>query len=217
MEIEFNLAGHSRRATSKSKAARPQLGLPCRPFYNWRASTTVTVLPPFHIHPTTLAIKEILGTSLVHHSHKHHHQLASTTSLTIGATPRLPTIMFFVKQLEHRIDLHPSYLGGQALDYVMTRLYEEVEGQNMGIMMIISIIDIADISEPKIVPGTGEAQYDISYRAIIFRPFRGEVVDGLVSSVVSNGFFVDVAGLSVFVSKAVSSGQEQELERNWRP
>lgn len=112
--------------------------------------------------------------------------------------------MFFVKQLEHRIDLHPSFLGGQALDYVMTRLYEEVEGQNMGIMMIISIIDIADISEPKIVPGTGEAQYDISYRAIIFRPFRGEVVDGLVSSVVSNGFFVDVAGLSVFVSKAVS-------------
>nr|POF26361.1 dna-directed rna polymerase ii subunit rpb7 [Quercus suber] len=87
--------------------------------------------------------------------------------------------MFFVKQLEHRIDLHPSFLGGQALDYVMTRLYEEVEGQNMGNMMIISIIDIADISEPKIVPGTGEAQYDISYRAIIFRPFRGEVVDGL--------------------------------------
>nr|POF12727.1 dna-directed rna polymerase ii subunit rpb7 [Quercus suber] len=115
--------------------------------------------------------------------------------------------MFFVKQLEHRIDLHPSFLGGQALDYVMTRLYEEVEGQNMGIMMIISIIDIADISEPKIVPGTGEAQYDISYRAIIFRPFRGEVVDGLVSSVVSNGFFVDVAGLSVFVSKAMIPSQ----------
>lgn len=114
--------------------------------------------------------------------------------------------MFFVKNLEHRINLHPSFLGGQAQEFVLNRLYEEVEGQNMGSLMIISIIDVLDISEPKIVPGTGEAQYDISYRAIIFRPFRGEVVDGLVTSVVNNGFFVDVAGLNVFVSKAVSLG-----------
>ena len=57
---------------------------------------------------------------------------------------------------------------------------------------------------PKIIPGSGYAQYNVSYRAIVWRPFRGEVVDGMVSSVVNNGFFVDVGGLSVFVSKAVS-------------
>ena len=38
----------------------------------------------------------------------------------------------------------------------------------------------------------------------MWQPFRGEVVDGEVSQVVNNGFFVDVGGLSVFVSKAVS-------------
>ena len=69
--------------------------------------------------------------------------------------------------------------------------------------MIVAVLSIDDISEPKIVPGTGFAQYNVGYRAIVWRPFKGEVVDGMVSSVVANGFFVDVGGLSVFVSKAV--------------
>lgn len=112
--------------------------------------------------------------------------------------------MFFVKVLEHTATLHPSFFGAQASEYIIDQLYRDREGSNTGTMMIIAIIDIEDISEPKIIPGSGYAQYNVSYRAIVWRPFRGEVVDGMVSSVVNNGFFVDVGGLSVFVSKAVS-------------
>lgn len=112
--------------------------------------------------------------------------------------------MFFVKPLEHTVTLHPSFFNAQAEDYVKAKLYQDVEGTNTGTMMIIAIIDIEGMSDPKILPGTGFAQYNVAYRAIVWRPFRGEVVDGLVSSVVNNGFFVDVGGLSVFVSKAVS-------------
>ena len=112
--------------------------------------------------------------------------------------------MFFIKTLQDRLPLHPSYFGAQAREYITDQLYARNEGKSTGNMMIIAIIDVEDISEPKIMPGTGMAQYDISYRAIVWRPFRGEVVDGLVSSVLANGFFVDVAGVAVFVSKAVS-------------
>lgn len=111
--------------------------------------------------------------------------------------------MFFVKELEYRVTLHPSFFNQGAPQAVIEKLYTDREGKNLGTMMIVAIIDVTDISEPKIVPGTGFADYDISYRAIVWRPFKGEVVDGLVSSVVHNGFFVDVGGLSVFVSKAV--------------
>ncbi|RMY32512.1 hypothetical protein D0866_06562 [Hortaea werneckii] len=111
--------------------------------------------------------------------------------------------MFFVKVLEHTATLHPSFFGAQASEYIIDQLYRDREGSNTGTMMIIAIIDIEDISEPKIIPGSGYAQYNVSYRAIVWRPFRGEVVDGMVSSVVNNGFFVDVGGLSVFVSKAM--------------
>ena len=112
--------------------------------------------------------------------------------------------MFFVKELEHRIDLHPSFFTSEAESYIKAKLYQDVEGTNTGTIMIIAVLSIDDISEPKIAPGTGFAQYNVGYRAIVWRPFRGEVVDGLVSSVVNNGFFVDVGGLSVFVSKTVS-------------
>jgi DNA-directed RNA polymerase II subunit RPB7 len=71
-------------------------------------------------------------------------------------------------------------------------------------MMIVRIIGIQEISEPTVMPGTGMAMYTISYRAVVWQPFRGEVVDGEVSQVVPNGFFVDVGALGVFVSKAVS-------------
>ncbi|KAK3675492.1 DNA-directed RNA polymerase II subunit [Recurvomyces mirabilis] len=115
--------------------------------------------------------------------------------------------MFFVKTLEERLPLHPSYFGAQSQQYIIDQLYQRNEGKNTGTMMIIAIIDVLDVSEPKIMPGTGMAMYDISYRAIIWRPFRGEVVDGLVSSVVSGGFFVDVGGLSCFVSRQMIPAQ----------
>ncbi|KAK1058971.1 DNA-directed RNA polymerase II subunit [Friedmanniomyces endolithicus] len=87
--------------------------------------------------------------------------------------------MFCVKLLQDTLPLHPSYFGAASQQYITDLLYTRNEGKNTGTMMIIAIIDIDDISEAKIMPGTGMAMYDISYRAIIWRPFRGEVVDGL--------------------------------------
>ncbi|KAK0961538.1 DNA-directed RNA polymerase II subunit [Friedmanniomyces endolithicus] len=88
--------------------------------------------------------------------------------------------MFFVKLLQDTLPLHPSYFGAASQQYITDLLYARNEGKNTGTMMIIAIIDIDDISEAKIMPGTGMAMFDISYRAIIWRPFRGEVVDGLM-------------------------------------
>jgi DNA-directed RNA polymerase II subunit RPB7 len=127
--------------------------------------------------------------------------------------------MFFVKELEHRIDLHPSFFSSSAQDYIRAKLYQDVEGTNTGTHMIVAVLNIDEISEPKIVPGTGFAQYNVGYRAIVWRPFKGEVVDGMVQSVVSNGFFVDVGGLSVFVSKAVGferCSRGRILSAKWR-
>ncbi|KAK3623620.1 DNA-directed RNA polymerase II subunit [Elasticomyces elasticus] len=111
--------------------------------------------------------------------------------------------MFFVKTLQDTLPLHPSYFGAHARQYITDLLYTRNEGRNTGVMIILAIIDIDDISEPKIIPGTGMAEYNVSYRAIIWRPYKGEVVDGLVSNVVGTGFFVAVGGLNVFVSKAM--------------
>jgi len=100
--------------------------------------------------------------------------------------------MFFVAHRVRECTLHPSFFNSGADAQVRQRLYEDMEGKVEGTEMIVQIIEIDEISEPVLVPGTGMAKYTLSYRAIVWRPFRGEVVDGMVTSVVNNGFFVDV-------------------------
>ncbi|KAG7694531.1 hypothetical protein KL930_003849 [Ogataea haglerorum] len=59
-----------------------------------------------------------------------------------------------------------------------------------------------DVGKGKIVPGQqGYAEFEVKYRAVVWKPFKGEVVDAIVSSVNNMGFFADVGPLSVFISK----------------
>lgn len=114
--------------------------------------------------------------------------------------------MFFVAHKTRECTLHPSFFNNDASKKVIERLYTDMQGTIEGPEMIVQIIEVDEISDPVLVPGTGMAKYTLAYRAIVWRPFRGEVVDGMVSSVVSNGFFVDVGALNVFVAKAVREG-----------
>lgn len=113
--------------------------------------------------------------------------------------------MFFVKELEHSVTLHPSFFAGDARQKIEERLRQDTEGICSGGMVIVLIIGIDLISEPKVIPGRGFAQYDCAFRAVVWKPFKGEVVDGVVTHVIDSGFFVDVSGLNVFVSRAVSA------------
>lgn len=57
-----------------------------------------------------------------------------------------------------------------------------------------------DMGRGKIIPNDGSAEFEVKYKAIVWRPFRGEVVDGIVSNVQALGIFVDVGPLNVFIS-----------------
>lgn len=111
--------------------------------------------------------------------------------------------MFFIANRERELTMHPSFFDSGASEMIKEKLHEDLEGKIEGTLMIIQIIEVDEVSEPKLVPGTGMASYVLSYRALVWRPYRGEVVDGLVTSVVNNGFFVDVGGMSVFVSRTM--------------
>ena len=84
--------------------------------------------------------------------------------------------MFFLKEETKIISLHPSYFGPNVRDYLINRLNEEEEGSCTGDHFVICVMDMVDIGEGKVVPGSGGAEYTIKYRAIIWKPFRGETV-----------------------------------------
>ncbi|KAG9255074.1 DNA-directed RNA polymerase II subunit-like protein [Emericellopsis cladophorae] len=108
--------------------------------------------------------------------------------------------MFFLRNMERRVTLHPSFFCKDAHDLVIDNLLRDVEGSCSGNYYIISIMDTFDISEGRILPGTGMAEFTVGYRAVVWRPFKGETVDGIVVSVNPQGFFAQVGPLKLFVS-----------------
>lgn len=112
--------------------------------------------------------------------------------------------MFFLKELTHTINLHPQYFGPQIRQFLERRLYDEVEGTCSGRFgYVISVIEIVDIGNGVLLSNTGFAEYKIKYKAIVFKPFKNQVVDGIVTTVNKIGFWADVGPLQVFVSSHV--------------
>ena len=70
------------------------------------------------------------------------------------------------------------------LQYLESKLYADVEGTCSGQFgYIIAVVSILDIGTGMVLPGSGQAEFITRYRAIVFKPFKGEVVDGVVNNV----------------------------------
>ena len=88
------------------------------------------------------------------------------------------------KELTHTILLHPSYFGPRMLQFLESKLYSDVEGTCSGAFgYIIAVVSILDIGKGMVLSGSGQAEFITRYRAIVFKPFKGEVVDGVVNNV----------------------------------
>ncbi|KAL6041532.1 DNA-directed RNA polymerase II subunit RPB7, variant 2 [Balamuthia mandrillaris] len=60
---------------------------------------------------------------------------------------------------------------------------------------------VVSIGKGQVVSGNGFVTFPITYKAVVFRPFKGEVVDAVVTQVNKMGFMAEVGPLQVFVSK----------------
>jgi len=70
------------------------------------------------------------------------------------------------------------------LNFLESKLYSDVEGTCSGQFgYIIAVVSILDIGKGMVLGGSGQAEFITRYRAIVFKPFKGEVVDGVVNNV----------------------------------
>ncbi|KAJ3133274.1 DNA-directed RNA polymerase II subunit [Physocladia obscura] len=116
-------------------------------------------------------------------------------------------IIRFSKELTHTIQLHPRFFGAQLRESLKKRLYDEVEGTCSGLFgYIIAVIEIVSIGKGVLQTSSGYAEFLITYKAIVFKPFKGQVVEGVVTTVNRMGFFADVGPLQVFVSAHLIPG-----------
>ena len=63
------------------------------------------------------------------------------------------------------------------------------------------VTNILSVSEGMVTDdGTARAKFHVEYTCIAFRPFKGEVLDAVVTQVNKFGFFAEAGPLSIFVS-----------------
>jgi DNA-directed RNA polymerase subunit E'/Rpb7 len=81
--------------------------------------------------------------------------------------------------------IHPRFLGKKLRKTVVDTLKAEVVGSCIDGAHVIAVLRISDenVSRGVVEPLTGSVRYDVTYRAIMFRPFRNEVLDCVVKQV----------------------------------
>jgi DNA-directed RNA polymerase II subunit RPB7 len=88
------------------------------------------------------------------------------------------------KVLTHTILAHPSYFGPKLHEHIETRLHADVQGTCTGQYgFVIAVLEIVDVGNGIVLPGNGQAEFIITYKAVVFKPFKGEVLDGVVTQV----------------------------------
>eukprot|EP01104_Vermistella_antarctica_P000587 TRINITY_DN10739_c0_g1_i1.p1 TRINITY_DN10739_c0_g1~~TRINITY_DN10739_c0_g1_i1.p1 ORF type:complete len:174 (+),score=38.26 TRINITY_DN10739_c0_g1_i1:228-749(+) len=110
--------------------------------------------------------------------------------------------MFFRIALTRKIYLHPRHFGPGIRDTIKRKLHDEVEGTCSGRYgFVVAVTSVEDIGSGIVQDGTGFTLYHVSYMAIVFKPFKFEVLDSEVSEVNKMGFMAKAGPLSIFVSK----------------
>ena len=89
--------------------------------------------------------------------------------------------------MHHTIRLQPAFFTQNFETYLTEKLYKDVEGTCTGrfgyVIAVLDTNETLEISQGKVIPSIGLAEFEVAYRAIVFKPFKGEVVDGVVSQV----------------------------------
>lgn len=95
-------------------------------------------------------------------------------------------MVFFNKRMTRTVVVPPDHLGAGLKDYVRALLIANVEGMPLDDFgYIISVLEVneAGMTHGLIDHFTGSVKYNVDFRALVFRPFRNEVLDGVVISV----------------------------------
>jgi DNA-directed RNA polymerase II subunit RPB7 len=85
-------------------------------------------------------------------------------------------------RLMHELPLHPKHFGPRLKTIIKKMLIENVEGNplgNNGYVITVTQINDNDISQG-IIEDNGYVCFKIYYEAILFRPFKNEVLDAEV-------------------------------------
>ncbi|XP_058185059.1 DNA-directed RNA polymerase II subunit RPB7 isoform X2 [Rhododendron vialii] len=92
--------------------------------------------------------------------------------------------MFFHIVLERNMQLHPRHFGRDLREKLIAKLMKDVEGTCSGRHgFVVAITGIESVGKGLIRDGTGFVTFPVKYQCVVFRPFKGEILEAVVTMV----------------------------------
>jgi len=97
--------------------------------------------------------------------------------------------------VENKIAVPPEKFGLDLKSSIMESIADKFEGQlNSEIGIILSVIELKEIQEGKILPGDPSVHYPVTFELLTWMPKMHEVIEGEVVDITEFGAFVRVGG-----------------------
>jgi DNA-directed RNA polymerase II subunit RPB7 len=127
--------------------------------------------------------------------------------------------MFFILNLKKNLLVTPEYLGKKLSAQLLNLLKRAVEGSfNSRYGYLVKVLTVDKYGEGKVQDGSGDVLFPLSYKALVFMPYKNEVLDALVTNVLTEGFMAAVGPMNLFVSsQKIPSDYRIDLEARPHP
>lgn len=111
--------------------------------------------------------------------------------------------MFFVVHVEKYIAVPPDSLGPNLFNFISGRLNQLLGVCTIKHGYLITIFKIESIANGVVNAG-GEGVFTVAFKGLVYRPFKGEVCDALVSAVERVGVELAVGCLKILIPHTVA-------------
>lgn len=111
--------------------------------------------------------------------------------------------MFFVMSFEQPVIMQPNCLYKDLKSLLKAKLIERVQGsvsEKYG--YVVCVLNVEDSETGKVMDTTGDVLFNIKYKAVVMKPFEGEVLDGVIERVDKFGAQINVGPFKVFISNS---------------
>jgi DNA-directed RNA polymerase II subunit RPB7 len=110
--------------------------------------------------------------------------------------------MFFVLTLKKYILVTPDLLGRKLFSHLFDVLKRTVEGTcSARYGYVVRVLKVDEHGEGKVKDGSGDVLFPLSFKALVFMPYQGEVLDAVVTEVMEIGFMASAGPLKLFVAQ----------------
>jgi DNA-directed RNA polymerase II subunit RPB7 len=116
-------------------------------------------------------------------------------------------MVFFRKRMRRVVHIEAKYLGKDLRLHIHEQCRLEAVGSReattSGLGFVVVVLGIEDdfIGSGVIDHLTGKVRYEVEYDAIVFRPFKHEVLDATVKMCSNEGIFAGAGPLDLFISR----------------